>query len=191
MYLDAFSQFPVIETDRLILRRLEERDADDIFEYAVFQEDFKYTDGFPCEYEEVKAMVNIWRNEAYESKRFIRWAIELKAEKKVIGGIYMYDPQGDDRCGRKVEIGYEISPLYKNKGYASESIRAVGHYTVKNMGIVRVQVLIMPEHIASIRACEKAGFVKEGILRNFCHYKKGVNEFKTMVVFSLTPEDIG
>lgn len=190
MYLDAFSEFPVIETERLVLRRLEERDADDIFEYAQYKELLTYTDGFPSEYDEVKAMVKIWRNEAYESKRFIRWAIELKAEKKVIGGIYMYDPQGDDICGRKVEIGYEISPLYKNRGYASESIRAVGQYAVKNMGIVRVQVLIMPEHIASIRACEKAGFIKEGVLRNFLHYKKTGNEFRTMVVFSLTPEDI-
>ena len=190
MYLDAFSEFPVIETERLVLRRLEERDADDIYEYAVFQEDFKYTDGFPAEYEEVKAMINIWRNEAYESKRFIRWAIELKAEHKVIGGIYMFDPEGDDICGRKVEIGYEISPKYKSRGFASESIRAVGQYAVKNMGIVRVQVLIMPENIASVRACEKAGFVKEGVLRNFRHYKKTGNEFRTMAAFSLTPEDI-
>lgn len=190
MYLDAFVNFPVIETERLILRRLEENDVDDMFEYAVYKEVFIYTDGFPNEYDELKSMISIWRNEAYESKRFIRWAIELKAEKKVIGGIYMYDPQGDDNSGRKVDIGYEISPRYKNRGYASESIRAVGQYAVKNMGIVRVQVLIMPEHIASVRACEKAGFVKEGTLRNFCHYKKGVNELRTMVVFSFTPEDV-
>jgi len=190
MYLDAFENFPVIETERLVLRRLEMRDANDIYEYAAYKDAFTYTDGFPQDYEEVKAMVEIWGNEAYESKRFIRWAIELKAEKKVIGGIYMFDPQCDDISGRKADIGYEISPKYQNKGYASESIRAVGRYTVQNMGIVRVQALIMPENIPSVRACEKAGFVKEGVLRNFCHYKNGISGFKSMVIFSLTPQDI-
>ncbi len=46
MYLDAFSEFPVIETGRLVLRRLEEQDADDIFEYSMYKVAFKYTDGF-------------------------------------------------------------------------------------------------------------------------------------------------
>jgi len=95
----------------------------------------------------VKTMVGVWRNEAYESKRFIRWAIELKAEKNAIGGIYMFGPHGDDNSGRKADIGYEISPKYHNRSFASEAIQAVGPYAVQNMGIVRVQVQIIPENI--------------------------------------------
>jgi len=52
MYIDAFTSFPVVETERLNLRQHCDSDIDDIYEYAKNQDAFIYTDGFPHEYEE-------------------------------------------------------------------------------------------------------------------------------------------
>ena len=190
MYIDAFKRYPVIETSRILIREMEPADANDIFEYAKDSDSFVFTDGFPSELDEVKFMINIWKTEAYESKQFIRWSIVLKADNKVIGGIYLFEPVGNDESGYRMDIGFEISSKYWNKGYASEAIEAVSRYAIQNMGVIRVQAQIVPENIGSIKACEKAGFINEGTLRNYCHYARNGNVLKTMVMMSRTPEDI-
>ena len=190
MYNDAFENFPTIETSRLLMREMDIEDAKDIYEYAQNIDSFVYTDGFPKGFDEVQFMINIWRTEAYQSKRFIRWSIVIKTENKVIGGIYLFLPAGNDASGRRMDIGYEISKKYWNKGYATEAIEAISRYALGNMGLVRVQAQIVPENIGSIRACEKAGFVYEGTLRNYCHYENNGNVMKTMVMMSRTTEDI-
>ena len=190
MFDNAFTKFPILETDRLKLRRLELNDAGDIFEYAKDKEAFVFTDGFPHEYEDVKFIVDAWRNEAYNSKQFIRWAIELTAEKKVIGGVYLFAPCGNDDSGRRMDIGIDISRKYWNNGYASEAIQAVSRYGLTAMGLKRVQAQVIPENKGSVRAFEKAGFVNEGILRNFCHYESNGNNFRSMSMLSRIPDDL-
>ena len=189
MYQDAFATFPVLETERLLLRQLEMTDADDLYEYAKDHDAFCYTDGFPRKYDEVQQMIGIWRNEAYQSQRFIRWGIELKAEGKLIGGIYLFDPHGNDASGRRMDMGYDISRVYWNRGYASEAIRAVCEYGFSVMGLVRIQALVLPENMGSVRACEKAGMVREGMLRNYCHYEHNGNNLRTMAVMACVPGD--
>jgi len=190
MYNDAFENFPTIKTSRLLIRELASEDAEDIYEYAQNVDSFVYTDGFPKDFNEVQFMISIWKTEAYESKRFIRWSIVLETENKVIGGIYLFLPTGDDESGRRMDIGYEISKKYWNKGYASEAIEAISRYALGNMGLVRVQAQIIPENIGSIKACEKAGFKCEGTLRNYCHYENNGNIMRTMVMMSRISEDI-
>ncbi len=190
MYENAFAVFPTLETERLLLRQLEISDADDIFDYAKNKEDFIYTDGFPHEYEEVKFVVDMWRNDAYASKQFIRWGIVFKAENKMIGGVYLFLPQGNDSAGRIMDIGIDIAHNYWSKGFATEAIECASRYALSNMDLRRVQAQVVPENIGSIRAFEKAGFSKEGTLRNFCHYKHNGNSFRTMVMLSRIPDDL-
>lgn len=190
MYEDAFLTFPILETDRLKLRQMEMTDLEDMYAYAKHREDFQYTDGFPHDKDEIGFMIGAWRGEAYASKTFIRWGIELKSEHRLIGGVYLYSPSGNDESGRRMDIGYDISRHYCNQGYASEAIRAVTEYGLSHMGLVRVQAQIIPEHIGSIRACEKAGFKREGLLRNFTHYVHNGNRMMDMVIMACIPQDI-
>ena len=75
MYIDAFTSFPVLETERLLLRQIEESDLDDLYEYAKDREAFVYTERFPHEYEEARALIDIWRkywNHGYDSEAIER-----------------------------------------------------------------------------------------------------------------------
>ncbi len=190
MFENAFAEFPTIETERLLLRQLEISDTNDIYEYAKNKDDFIYTDGFPHEYEEVKFAIGMWRNDAYASKQFIRWAIQLKTENKVIGGVYLFLPKGNDSSGRIMDIGIDIARNYWNQGYATEAIESASRYGLTKMGLKRVQAQVVPNNIGSVKAFEKAGFSKEGILRNFCHYEHNGNNLRTMVMLSRIPEDL-
>ena len=187
MYNDAFVKFPILETQRLVLRNLSISDADDIYEYGKDVDSFIYTDGFPHEYEEVKDVIQIWTNEAYNSNQFIRWGVELIAERKIIGGVYLFSPQGSDHSGRRMDIGYEISRKYWNLGYGTEAVRSVVDYGFKKMGLKRIQALIIPENKASIRAFEKAGFIYEGTLKDYFYYQHS-DTLKTMVIMACTPK---
>ncbi|HEX2945465.1 MAG TPA: GNAT family protein [Clostridia bacterium] len=189
MYNDAFAKFPVIETERLILRELSISDAEDVYEYGKDVDAFIYVDGFPSEYEEVKEVIKIWTTDAYNSMQFIRWGVELKAEKKIIGGVFLFSPHGSDQSGRRMDIGYEISRKYWNLGYGTEAVKAVVAYGFEKMGLKRITAEIIPENKASIRAFEKAGFTYEGTLKNYRHYQYNGDELKTMVMMACTHKE--
>jgi len=188
MYIDAFTQFPELETERLLLRKHVPQDASYMAEYADDSEIARFYDGWIPAGHELDFMKG-W-DEGYTHQAFIRWCIALKPDDCCIGGVYLFLPYGDDVAGRRMDIGFELSPTYRNQGYVSEAIRRVTQYGFESMGLSRVQAQIIPENKASIRACEKAGFVYEGTLRNYCHYHTPPR-LQTMVMMSCIPSDIG
>jgi Acetyltransferases, including N-acetylases of ribosomal proteins len=88
-----------------------------------------------------------------------------------------------------MDMGYEISTQYRNNGYATEAIKKVTTFCLEQMELKRVQAQIMPDNIASIKACEKSGFKNEGMLRNYCHYQFN-NIIRTMVMMACIPSDL-
>jgi [ribosomal protein S5]-alanine N-acetyltransferase len=147
-----------------------------------------FTD-YPIEFE-ILDVIKMWNNEAYNPNGMIRWCIALKEDNRCIGNIYLFDPQGDDISGRRMDMGYEISTQYRNNGYATEAIKRVITFCFEQMGLKRVQAQIMPDNISSIKACEKSGFKNEGTLRNYCHYRFN-NIMRTMVMMACIPSDLG
>lgn len=187
MFNDAFTNFPILETERLILRSLDGKDIEAMQEYLSNGDYMKYTD-YPSNFTINIEIINMWKNDAYNAKAMLRWCIALKDSDLCIGNIYLFLPDGNDISGRKMDIGYEISEKYINKGYITEAIKKVVEYGFKEMGLKRIQAQIIPENIASIRAVEKCGFVNEGTLRNSCHYQFS-NELKTMVMMACIPSN--
>lgn len=64
-----------------------------------------------------------------------------------------------------IEVGYAIAPEERNKGYATETIQVLVDYLFLTRDIVRIQAIIDSANEASRKAVEKAGFKKEGTLR--------------------------
>ncbi len=73
----------------------------------------------------------------------------------------------------ETEIGYDIVPNERNKGYASEAIKIIIDYLFLSKDIMRIQARADTENIPSWKALEKAGFKQEGILRRtfYCRGK--------------------
>jgi len=61
-------------------------------------------------------------------------------------------------------LGYWISELYSGKGIITESIGLITDYAFANLDIICIQAHVLGKNPASMRALEKAGYIKQGIL---------------------------
>ena len=72
---------------------------------------------------------------------------------------------GKDILHEWVEIGYDVVPSERRKGYAREAIQILVDYLFLYKDIPRITVCTDARNIAAIRAAERTGFKKEGIVR--------------------------
>jgi [ribosomal protein S5]-alanine N-acetyltransferase len=64
----------------------------------------------------------------------------------------------------EINLGYRLAKRYWNKGLASEAARAVLSYVLGEKLFNSVVVIIEPEHLASLKVAEKAGFSSFDVL---------------------------
>lgn len=72
------------------------------------------------------------------------------------------------------------------KGVAASAARLVSHWGVRELGLVRVELLMATANVASRRAAERAGAVLEGVLRNRIRWS---DRNYDACLYSFTPED--
>lgn len=84
-------------------------------------------------------------------------------------------------------IGYWMSPVGRGRGLAARATRLLARYGLEQLGLARIEVQTHPDNIASQRVAEKAGFLREGLLRSYDE-RKGEREDRLM--FSLLPSDL-
>ena len=144
-----------IETIRLILRKFERTDANDMFHnWASDPEVCKYLSWGP--HKDISASKKRIKYilQSYSYPDTYQWAIVLKNRKHVIGSISVEIKNTlDSSC----EIGYCIGREFWNQGIMTEALRAVMHYLFYEIGyqkIVAKHDLLNP---ASGRVMQKAG----------------------------------
>lgn len=163
--MSFFSQFPTLETDRLVLRQLKYEDGEVI--QAYFTEELaKYYDWWPKTIADGRGFVRFFKT-GYEEEQSIRWGITLKPYDKVIGTCGFSDFDHFSRA----ELGYELSMEHWHKGIMSEALKALIPFGFNEIEMHRIQASIFPENTASIRLLERFGFKKEGILRQYTYIK--------------------
>ena len=79
---------------------------------------------------------------------------------------------------RWMEIGYEIVPSERGKGYGAEATQLMVDYLFLSKNIGRIQAITDTRNIASQKVLERAGFQKEGTIRKSGFVKgKWVNAY--------------
>ena len=174
---------PTIENIKITLRKMQEKDANDLFQYYNNENVYQYLDwNGPKSVEDAERIIKIW-NKGFEEGWILRFAIAEKATNIIIGTIFLNNFEG-----RRAEIGYELSESYWNKGIMSEAIKEILHLSFNQLAITRVQAFVCEENIASKHLLEKFNFHKEGYLRQYeCHTASG--KCKDMYIYSLLKEE--
>lgn len=90
---------------------------------------------------------------------------------------------GDHGVG---ELGCAVVPSARGRGMATEALRIVARWSFDVLGLGRLEVFVAPENHAALRLVDKAGFQREGVLRD---YWENNGERLDMVVLSLLPGD--
>lgn len=176
--------FPLIETERLILREVTIEDAVDMFKYLSDTDVVKPMGLEPCQtMNDVCDEIN-WYETIFREGTGIRWGITLKESGKVIGSCGFLNMVSKHH---RAEIGYELSKDHWRKGIASEALEAVVTYGYRNFQLERIEALIEPANRPSQKLVEKQGFRREGLLR---HYEYTCGKFDDLYMYSLIKEDL-
>ncbi|WP_336771941.1 GNAT family N-acetyltransferase [Paenibacillus sp. MMO-58] len=156
--------FPILETDRLLLREITIEDKADIFACFSNKQVTRYYGQESFEHMDQAQALIVYFATGYAEKRGIRWGIELKETKKLIGtiGFNLWSPKH-----RRAEVGYELLPESWRNGYASEAISAVLRYGFQELKLNRIGAVVFTDNEASNQLLTKLGFQQEGVLRDY------------------------
>lgn len=151
-----------LETDRLIIRKLDLGDAAfmlDLLNQPSFHQ-FIGDRGVrtleqACTYIEERALA------AYEKNGFGPFAVERKADGRVIGIVSLLDrAELDD-----VDVGFAFLPDSWRQGFASEATSAVMDFAFSDLGLRRIIAITQPDNTGSIKTLEKLGLAYESVTR--------------------------
>lgn len=159
---DTNGYMPVLETERLRLRKLTMHDAQDIFDYS--------RDPLVAKHVLWDAHRTIGESRAYLRYMLRKyracepasWGIELKETKKIIGTIGFMWIQQDNAVA---EVGYSLARAQWNRGIMSEALCAVIHYGFHSLRLNRIEAIHELDNPASGAVMRKCGMRYEGTLR--------------------------
>ena len=150
---------PTLETDRLVLRMWNRRDAADLYEYAKNPNVGPNAGWKPHENiaESRRIISQIFREHS-------TWAITLRGSGKPIGSIGLEKDMF--RTGiRSCELGYSLSEDYWGQGIMTEAAKRVIRYGFEQMHLQVISIRTAENNMRSRRVIEKCGFTYEGSLR--------------------------
>ncbi|WP_158961726.1 GNAT family N-acetyltransferase [Myroides fluvii] len=154
--------FPLLETERLLLRATNFGDADDMFAMRSSAEVMKYIPvPLATERREAEEYINSLQ-QRMENKECINWTITLKETGQMIGTIGFYRMKLQHY---RTETGYMLLPEFYGKGYASEALQGIVDFGFRTLGFHSIEAVIYPENISSQRVLEKCGFVREAYFK--------------------------
>jgi ribosomal-protein-alanine N-acetyltransferase len=84
-------------------------------------------------------------------------------------------------------VGYWLLPEARGKGIATQAVRLVAAWALRDLCLARLALLTEPSNDASQRVAERTGFRREGVLRSYAEIDGRRVDY---VVFSLLPSDI-
>jgi ribosomal-protein-alanine N-acetyltransferase len=148
----------VIETKRLILRKMTMDDLDDLLLIFTDPKVMASFGGILFDRERMRQWVqrNLDHQERYGYGLF---SVILKENGELVGdcGLEHIEVDGSP----EVEIGYDFLSSYWNRGLATEAAGAVRDFAFEQLGLERVVSLIRPDNLASMRVAEKIGMKRE------------------------------
>jgi [ribosomal protein S5]-alanine N-acetyltransferase len=145
----------ILETERLILRRLQPSDLGSLQALYGDPEIRRYFPDGTLTLEQTREELDWFVAGDPDHPELGLWATVLKESGEFIG-----------RCGLlpwtiggvpEVEVAYMISRSFWNRGLGSEAAKALVRYGFDRLGLARVIALIHPENEASMRTAVKAG----------------------------------
>ena len=159
---DAFTYFPTLTTNRLLLRQIVPGDAESLFAILSDEETLEFYGDEPHQsLDETKELIN-QIEERYTSKKALRWGVTLMGEDRLIGSCSLFHfDEGFDRA----ETGYELNRAYWRKGIMTEALSAILTFGFSELGLHRIEAIIDIANERSKNLLLKLGFTYEGYLR--------------------------
>lgn len=156
MLSPSFVPFPVIQTERLVLRATTLADAPQLFYLRSSPIVMQYIDRpRPSAVADIETLINTIQ-QRIASGEGIEWGITLLGDDTYIGSISFHRIEPDKDLA---EVGYLLHPDHHGKGIMHEAITAVLQFGFHSLGLKVVAAEIHADNIASKALVVKSGFV--------------------------------
>ena len=148
--------FPILATERLIMRQLEIQDDNEIFFLRSDERVNKYLVApIAQSAEEARAFIKKI-NTGILNDEWAYWGITLKNNNKLIGTICFWNISIEEN---KAEIGYVLHPDLQGKGIMQEAIHKVIEHGFEKMKLRTMDAVLNPDNARSIALLKRNGFV--------------------------------
>lgn len=153
------NRIPVLETQRLILRRIAEQDLADLFRMRSDPRMIEFTDSRldtdPKETGKYLAVMD----QGIDDGKWLLWAITSKETGKVIGSVSIWNLDPARGSG---ELGYGIVPESQHQGFMKEALAAVCAFAFDRMDLIVLEAYTEEGNINSGKLLLSSGFSETG-----------------------------
>ena len=161
---------PVLETPRLLLRPVEAKDQQKVFEGFSNPEITKHMEITYATFEATAEQMEWYANNRQNGSGYA-WVATLKEEpESFLGMLSMYNVTPKHK---RAEIGYWLFPQHWNKGYTAEGFEAIIGFASSQLDLHRIAAEVEPHNYGSRKVLQKLGFMQEATLRDYEIDKNG------------------
>jgi ribosomal-protein-alanine N-acetyltransferase len=166
-------KMPVLETERLVMRKFEQDDLKDIIAWE---------------------KISSTENEQVEAQKFLEycfgeyraggagpWGMQLKETGAIAGNCGFPHLIFDELCG---EVNYYIAPKHRGKELAAEAVKALLQFGFQEIGLTRIQARCDPDNIASERVMQKIGMKFDGFIEHAPFSKEKTTKQKLYAILA-------
>jgi RimJ/RimL family protein N-acetyltransferase len=164
---------PVLETQRLILRPIDESVLDAFAPFMADPEVVQFIGGQTFDRDEVERRL-VAMSERFEADGFGQFALTRRNDGRVVGrcGLLVWNipawtittrAAAEGQC--EIELGWMLGREFWGNGYATEAARAVMEFSFGELGLGRLISLIAQANVASAAVAKRLGMTVEGETR--------------------------
>jgi len=171
--------FPIIETDRLILREVKLSDAPAMHFMRSDPAILDFMDRDPDANLEVTEKFIEKSTEDRLANNGINWGISLKTDATLIGDVGIWRL---DKAHHRGEIGYRLHTAHQGKGIMTEALSAVLDFGFQQIGLHSIEANVNPKNEKSSKLLKRLGFRKEALFTENYFYN---GQFLDSEIYSL------
>lgn len=164
--IEGTEYFPVLTTERLILRRFEANDLESVYCGLSHPSVIKH---YGVQYESLLATREqlYWFEKIEKEETGIWWAVCDRYNLNFLGAVGFNNWNKENR---KIEMGYWLLPEFWGLGIMKEAGKAACDHAFKIMLVHRIEAVVEIENKNSKKILNQLGFELEGIMRD-CELK--------------------
>lgn len=154
---------PVLETQRLLLRPLEESDAVATHEALGDPEAMRFWDSLPSA-DLAETALRIRQSREASPTWHAAFAVTRREDNRMVG---MVNYHARNPGNRRLAVGWIVARPWWRQGIMREAMPALLEYCFDTLATHRVEAHIEPDNIPSVRLAEVLGFTREGLMRDW------------------------
>lgn len=158
---EILKKFPVIETDRFVLRQLTEADIPKVFELQTDPRVSKFLSARKIKTQQDVIKYIAERKLFFEKKWGITWVFAAKETSEFLG---LISYNAIDVTNHRAEVSGELHPNYWRGRMAQEGLISVVRFGFENLNLHSITAKTSPENRSTIAILKSLGFQKEGHL---------------------------